>query len=292
MPRTYAEAPGGASVRQSSCDWCSTTALTPDAQRAQWDLGVMLLNASEHEGEHATRWHAHGYSGWSCPGVALGVRPDSVHLRLSSLKAAQNWKRAVTTAENCTRFDTAVDLQFEAPVIGLARDSYVKCATHRVSNGRPPSRRLIVSGDGGSTFYTGSRASERMGRLYDKGVESGTLPAGRWWRWEVEFKGDSAAAAALEGARADDPELLFDRVTTTFFRERGAVAPPPGESSKICNLCPDVPTDERLLSWLATGVRPTVARLIERLGPERVTFSLGLSLTSAVVALPPETALN
>lgn len=292
MTGTYQDALRAATVRSSSCDWCSTTGSTPEAQEALWDLGRGVLDRSEAEGEQATRWHAHGYSGWSSSGVAFGRRPDGVHLRLSSLKASQNWERAVAAAENCTRFDTALDLQFKTPVSGLARDSYIKSARHRGSNGRPASRRLIVSGDGGSTFYTGSRASERMGRLYDKGVESRTLPPGRWWRWEVEFKGAAALAAARAATSSADPCALFDRVTATFFRQRGAIAPPAAESSQIHNLWSEPTTDERLLNWLAVGVRPTVARLIERLGSQRVTFSLGLPLTSAVAPGRQTTTTN
>jgi hypothetical protein len=292
MSTTYADALRNATARRSSCDWASVTSRSKESERALWDLGVRLVDAGELEGEQPTRWHAHGYSGWRSRGLAFGKRGDGVHLRLSSQQAAEHWHHAVVAAENCTRFDTALDLYFDTPVAHLARDSYRKSRKHRPSNGRPPARRLIVSGDGGSTFYTGSRSSERMGRLYDKGVESKQYPAGRWWRWEVEFKQESANAAARAALAADSPNSLFDSVTCRFFRERSCIAPAETTKQEIHNLQREASSDDRLLAWLARGVRPTVARLIERLGYERVTFSLGLPLTSAVNAGGPATTYN
>jgi hypothetical protein len=292
LTQTYVDRLRMATARRSGCDWCTVTGKSRESQVALWCLGEQLLSACQHEGEQPTRWHAHGYDGWAGDGVAVGKRGDGVHLRLSGQKAAQEWNHAVVASENCTRFDTALDLHFDTPVFHLARESYRKCGLHRPSNGRPPSRRLIVSGDGGSTFYTGSRSSEKMGRLYDKGVESRTHSPGKWWRWEVEFKGDSAVAASSRASGRPTPDEWMDGVTARFFRARGAVAPPACEGEEIYNLPPKISNDDRLLSWLAVGVRPTVARLIERLGSERVTFSLGLPSNSAVQGRVPTTATN
>ena len=121
-----------------------------------------------------------------------------------------------------------------------------------------------------------------MGRLYDKGRETNTLPEGMWWRWEIEYKAESAVALAHAALTAEQPRRFFAQTVATFFRDRFAVAPPIEGRSAIHNWCAEPTSDERLLSWLARGVRPTVARLIERLGQDRVTFSLGLPVRSAV----------
>ena len=55
------------------------------------------------------------------------------------------------------------------------------------------------SGDIGRSVYFGQRGSKgsgRCGRLYDKGVEQGVAPAGRWIRYEVEFSDECAQSAA------------------------------------------------------------------------------------------------
>jgi len=292
LPTTYTNRLKTATKRRSACDWVSMTSRSKSSADSLWSLGQRLLGPESNEGEQPTRWHAHGYDGWRIRGLALGCRADGVHLVLSSSKAAEHWKHAVVAGENCTRIDVALDLYFDTPMSHVARDSYLKSAGHRPITGRPPARRLIISGDGGSTFYTGSRSSERMGRLYDKGVETKTLAAGKWWRWEVEFKGDAANAASAAALSAPNPERWFHSTAARFFLARGAIAPAGEPVSEIYNLCPEPTSDERLLSWLAVGVRPTVARLIERLGPERVRFSLGLPLTSAVHPAAPDTTLN
>lgn len=279
---TYVDRARNATARRSACDWCTTTGTHDGSAESLWKLGVSLLGAGELEGQHASRWHAHGYRGWSLPGCAFGERPDGVVLRLSGRKAAENWQHACTTAENCTRLDLCTDLYFDTPVVKLAQESYVKSAHCRTSTGRPPGRRLIVSGDGGSTFYTGSRASQRMGRLYDKGVESKTLIPGKWWRWEIEFKAESAKALSAAALSAPDFEYFTTATVASFFARRCAIAPTSSENIEIYNLSPEPTSDDVLLSWLARGVRPTVARLIERVGHERVTFSLGLAPSRAV----------
>lgn len=282
MPTTYVDRLRKPTERRNAVDWLTVTAKPDGSAERLWDVGVQLLDAGKLEGEHATRWHSHGYRGWHLSGCSFGQRPDGVVVILSSVKAAQNWQHAVAAAENCTRLDICSDLYFTSPVPRLAHKAYVQSSHTRTSNGRPPGRRLIVSGDGGSTFYTGSRASQRMGRLYDKGVESKTLPPGRWWRWEIEFKAESANALLDALVRAPDREYFCAATVASFFRKRCAVAPTWSPDVEIHNLSPDPTSDEAALEWLARGVRPTVARLLKRLPQERITFSLGLPPSRAV----------
>jgi hypothetical protein len=52
----------------------------------------------------------------------------------------------------------------------------------------------LIESPAGDTFYLGSRSSEKMVRVYDKGKEQG-VPQD-WLRIEMEFKGESASRAA------------------------------------------------------------------------------------------------
>lgn len=62
----------------------------------------------------------------------------------------------------------------------------------------------------GHTLYIGRRGKDGSGRLvraYDKGLESGTVPAGQWHRLEVEFTGDCAdnvASLLIQADRVQD----------------------------------------------------------------------------------------
>jgi hypothetical protein len=157
---------------------------------------------------------------------------------------------------------------------------------HRVSKrGRPPGKSLTVNSDGGSTVYVGARSSEAFGRVYDKGRESGTLPAGLWFRWELEAKQRTARAVVDRVLSSPSEGAGMVGLVTRWFLDRLGEGPPADSAPAIYNGKRETPTDTRLLHWLAVGVRPTVAKLVSTLGERRVLTALGLLLPSAVDAL-------
>jgi DNA relaxase NicK len=149
-------------------------------------------------------------------------------------------------------------------------------------NGKPPKKTLYVDTDGGSTLYVGARMSENFGRLYDKGVKEKVAPRGVWWRWEAEFKGRVAVAQGDALSKSDDYRVaIVSEVSHWFGRRTGHTYTTTDRSGTLVG--PRTPTTvDRQLSWLARGVRPTIASLVERVGIERVLFALGLPTQSAV----------
>jgi hypothetical protein len=264
-------------VTNVSVDWLTATATSPYSRDLLWSLGHRVLHEGESKGQLTSRWHANGYRGWRSAGVNLGERADTVILRLSGPEAAQNWVEAAAAGENLSRCDVAVDVECDPPVTRLALEVY-KDAGHMPSkNGRPPKRSRVFDSDGGQTTYIGARSSETYGRLYDKGRETKTLPSGAWWRWEVEFKGEHAwGVGNLLTRSATRPASMLGLVAG-WFRSRSGHAPPQATESVIYNVSPRAPDDDRLLQWLTSGVAPTVRKLIERVGRERVLLALGLS---------------
>jgi hypothetical protein len=269
-------------VVNAAVDWITCSAATPDAQKELWNQGRRLLYQAEFEGEQPTRWHAHGYEGWQARSIALGARPDGTSLRLSGSQASYEWKHAVCAAENVSRLDLAVDCQTDPPVTSLSRDIYRDARHVTPVNGRPPSRSLIVNGNGGSTAYIGARASEQFGRVYDKGVQSNSAPPGTWWRWELELKGRAAWSVASQLNRIDDPGVMICATVASWFHKRTlhTYTTSLGSGTLVGSRNPTA-LEQKLL-WLARGVRPTVQFLVERVGLERVLFALGLPPQSAV----------
>lgn len=51
---------------------------------------------------------------------------------------------------------------------------------------------VVTGSSGGKTVYLGSRSSSRFVRVYDKGIETGSLPAGQWVRYEAVFRAEVA----------------------------------------------------------------------------------------------------
>lgn len=257
-------------------DWLTCTGATEESRNRLWEIGQRTLHRAEGEGEPSTRWHAHGYSGWSSCHVQYGQRPDGVILRLGGKEAANQWRHALVTAENVSRLDLAVDCKTDHVVPALAAQVYSDADHVPPREGRRVKRTLITGSDGGQTCYIGSRVSERYGRLYDKGVESESAPAGRWWRWEVEYKGDIAlgVAKALK-ARELEGEAIVATVAK-FWHERTLHSLESSEPPLSTLQSRPLSSDDRRISWLAKSIKTTVSILVDRLGRERVLCALGL----------------
>lgn len=126
----------------------------------------------------------------------------------------------------------------------------------------------------------GNLGSGRYLRVYDKGLEAGDRPAGRWERYEVEFSGDCAAEAAVDVFRdvaGWEPRAWARVCGAVSFREDDSSN---GELARR-SLCawwkawidgieplPTVPlrvetTLLRHARWLRETVLPTIARLAD-----------------------------
>jgi hypothetical protein len=159
----------------------------------------------------------------------------------------------------------------------LARELYRDVGQVSSRNGRPPTRTLIQCSDGGQTCYIGKRVSEQLGRLYDKGVESRTHPAGTRWRYEVEYKGDQAWNAAVGLKGGDSEALTISGTVADWFSSRGGRVWRSGDFVALNKWSKETTTDDRKMQWLARCVRPTAVALSDRLGHLRVTTALGLA---------------
>jgi hypothetical protein len=258
-------------------DWLTATASTPESERGLWELGERLIQRAKLEGENPLRWHGNGYSGWSCEGMAVGSRAQGSLLRLSGQQASYEWRHAIATSDNASRLDLAVDVDFEQPMTVVARELYRDVGQVPSRNGRPPTRTLVQCSDGGQTCYVGKRVSDQMGRCYDKGVESGTAPAGRKWRWEVEYKGDWAWTLANGLKSIEEENRTIAGTVAAWFAARGGRIWPQVPFIALCKWEPRTPSSDRKLHWLASCVRPTAVALCDELGHLRVTTALGLA---------------
>lgn len=90
-----------------------------------------------------------------------------------------------------TRLDLAIDV-FDSGI----KPKHIYDALERGKAQTVAGRKysFIVGSDSGSTLYVGSRTSESMLRVYDKGVEMETEKD--WLRVEIELKGNKAREAA------------------------------------------------------------------------------------------------
>lgn len=113
--------------------------------------------------------------------VGRGLQNDEIHyMTQASGEWATEWAARILPAgvSNCTRLDIQVTIEYDDPHNSSATKDVLKFA------GIPMSV-TSISSDSGDTTYIGSRTSQRMMRIYQKG--QGLI------RFEWEFKGGVAA---------------------------------------------------------------------------------------------------
>lgn len=181
-----------------------------------------------------------------------------------------------------SRFDVAADA-WHSERVGLIAAILDACARGELCGSRSWEPRVSYRGLdrvawGVNLGLRGKKGSGRYVRVYDKGLESGELPEGRWERFEVEFTGDCAAEVASDvlSGGGDWESRAWGRVNgAVSFREVGAsngeLARRPLVSWWARWVSGSVPvstvmkravtTLERHAEWLAATVLPTVARL-------------------------------
>lgn len=271
----------------ASIDWLTVTAKDEEHQRLLLSEAQRLFSASKAAGNVQRPWKFSGYDGWSIQGVRYGQRSDSTILMLSGHAASLNWEPALSFCDNITRIDLALTVTLAEPWPGIAKTAY----EFIVGPGKTDNRftrkfSLVVNSEGGETLYIGSRASDQFGRLYDKGREQGealNLPAGKIWRYEVEFKSYRASKVGsqlLERSKQCNGLVVNAMADTVYlwFMARG-ILPISHKSDEVpfaLDVSAKVTDDEVTLSWLSTSVSPAVRRLFQNGKKRETLLALGL----------------
>lgn len=234
------------------------------------------IRNEEKQGNEKRGWGMSGYKGVRCGGAEFGERPDGFILRLSSALADEGWKRAYHLADNCSR----IDLQVTAPVgvepsTFIARE-YKRMARWSSENKARPVVSILRENRGPATLYSGKRASEKFGRIYDKGAETGLDHYQNCVRFEVELKGEVARLASAQLFRSREVRGLTYAGVSQFFNVRGGVSWPP--SKFLLHLeVHRMPSDSlQKLAWLKESVRSTVQWLKARGLEQEVLAALDL----------------
>jgi len=265
-------------------DWLTVTCKKSTSRVALFDIATQELQRLKAEGNDLKTWRFHGYDGLSCQGYRWGTRQDSDILMLSGSDAAYGWQTALEYATNVTRIDLAVTVRLFHPIPDYAWAIY-RTLDEKV-DGKKPCRKLtfITNNHGGQTLYVGSRSSDQMGRLYDKGREGAKkldMPIGELWRYEVELKAKRALAVAEQlkicAKSGQNVGNAIGATVQTWFFTRGVPSLMWPESREEFDLAiaARITDDAATLDWLSTCVKPSVQRLIKKGRRRDVLQSLG-----------------
>ena len=256
-------------------DWLTITCTAPtmakewasayDAVRAQHDgIGFFEDNIS-----------LLGYHGSKIGNLFVGQRRDGFMARLTSAWADNyGWMFSPHIAHT-TRIDCQVTFNFANPRPHMAADIYAHLLKYKPANGRKAQASLVVNSKGGSTVYVGARSSQWYGRIYDKGVESGTQAPGTLWRYEVEAKAEAAEAVALALYGGDNVGEASQSVVWQFFNRLHI--PLPFTDVPGCVLArPEARSADllRTIAWLEGPVAEAVRKVTDAVGWERAAIAV------------------
>lgn len=258
-------------------DWLSlTTGPGPDADAAYNKARALTLEQVA-AGNKLTPWSLNGYKGFAVPHLRYATKAEECRLELSGDLCQRYWREFVPFAANISRFDTCVDVTHDPPRADLAQQAF-DAPGKSTGHGHPPvEKRFWISTKGGQTCYVGSPHSRRMGRLYDKHVESdGRAPPGTW-RYELQERdalGDFTARS-LHGV--DDVCRAITAYVYGYYRRRG-VQPWFRANGPCLPVKPGKPDSDlqRRLKWYSSSVRPGVRDAVRAGHRSAVLLALGL----------------
>jgi DNA relaxase NicK len=184
---------------------------------------------------------------------------------------------------SASRVDLAIDLQ--GPCHSVIDDLETSIRErHVVPSNRGLDSRSPVNPDGtqqGRGFYVGSRQSRQYLRVYDKGLQTKSKPAGEWVRWEVQYNAEAAPFVLAQLLQSVEVDKLRTIAAGFFSRVEG-----PGEAiwDSLAESTTQIPTIQRtrtadgFLENVKRNTAPTIALTAHTLGidPYEYARSVGL----------------
>lgn len=177
------------------------------------------------------------------PGSALNSLES--HLRLLGMHLERGAKvRRIDLARDTFYFD--IDLS------AMLNEFLAGDANTRARNCR------LITGTVGETFYAGSRKSPTLFRHYDKGAQTGGMPAGIWYRAEIEIKGDRAHGVAMW--IHENGEFSAAEAIKAFYQSDCAEWQSAMAGTAQYGVIPSEKKTTDTKAWLINSIAPVVAK--------------------------------
>jgi DNA relaxase NicK len=259
--------PYEASVVHAGVDWISLSCDRASGVAELLNWRDSAFKRLEEAGYSEKRFSSHGYEGRSRGQVSVSVGRGGALCQLSGSEAFDHWRAVAAHATNVSRIDLALTVRPASRTSLLAQESYSPVRGAVRGRGRPVELTLIQSQDRGDTLYVGSRKSDQLGRLYDKGKESQEERWADCWRYEVQYRRGYALEAARKLASAPADQETCQKAVSVWFGARGVpcVDISGGDAFDI-KPAPKLADDESWLRWVRRCVRPRAQEIAARYG--------------------------
>lgn len=271
-----------ASKLECAVDWLTATWKREDANNASIITSIIGFEQRlmrDGNTQELTQWQ--GYSGRKTGSFFVGERDDGYCLRVSGSTAHLAFTSIYRPTMHVSRLDVAVTvwLTHDFANVGLNALSDARYAKMGGKVKHPTAITHYESDDGGFTLYLGRRSSRAYARLYNKEVESGDIYYEGSWRYEVELHNASATETAQELLYSLFPvEEAICSAVWKYFHSKGVQPTFDNFPQGVEIVLPrrEETTIERSIKWLASQVKPTVAKLVALGYTSDVLEALGL----------------
>lgn len=268
----------------ASVDWYSASVKDDDSRKMVHRLAEVIGQSYVKQGIKAQGATWKGYDLTRVGNISYGIRADDSYIELRSTAAAEWWLSFAPYVHNVARLDLAVTWEPPKRRVGLAHGLYREVSRTPDRGHMPPQLRYWETYQGGQTFYVGSVKSDKMARIYDKGIEMQTRPSGELWRYELQLRNKPANAVSDALLKSERRGWLIAATVATFLEQRYC---PVAWRTNV----EDVPIvvhrpksdDEVKKRWIISTVRPVLTSLGHRVSREELLSLTGLdSLDSRV----------
>lgn len=295
-------------VLEVGIDYITATSHQRDSASPLLAFGHWLVSEEVSGGCKNRTFRASGYRGQQSGRAAFGLSRQGVIVKASAEVARDNWPQLYQFSDNVTRLDVQVTSR---PMRGVtatlqAHHKEARCAARR--RGRTATFKCFYGPSGPESLTLGRRCSDRYGRVYDKGLESGRQEYSGAVRYEVELHREVAKTTCAVLDSQEHDQFVMAALVDKFMFDRGLHC---GFFSKSSPGIADVarrafvhgllvrpgsqiaPEVSRVLTWLRVCVSPSVARLCAS-GLEREVLDAlglcgaGLSNVGLCESVPPD----
>lgn len=258
------------------CDYLTATARERSSAEKLHAVGSSLFRTQREFGNNSKPWGMAGFTGYKCGSVQVATLGGAVMVRLSSDSAARSWRRVVDHAENVSRIDLQVTMQFGGDLKRIIDKCRKAARRNSEESGNHKRVRWVQEHHGGYTLYLGDRQSNVFGRIYDKWEESKLDHYKGCIRFEAQYQKKLAWFVARELWSMSSPIPGMGSYLSQLFLGRAVDLKLAGSIAARYS-CPRQRTDdEKQLEWLSTQCRPSVLRLISNGKGDEVLRALGL----------------
>lgn len=251
---------------EAGIDWITWIDRPGSENSEAMRFGRELVRQQERKGSKVIPLRIEGYSGLQAEGCAYGSRKDTNYLRLSGSLAESHWRALCSLTGNPSRLDVQTTWLLNSSDKRLGtRCLSARSTTQSRPQGRPLKRTCSRDSLGLWLGTVGTRTGRRYLRIYDKGIEARTHPAGFRWRFELEAKQSLARGLWNELSTCSDHTKWCRDVLERTVLACGASLPtrsnqklpllPPEEQRELASV-------EATKRWLAASVKPSVERLL------------------------------